>query len=262
MAEAIHASPGPPAAIRKVELDRPWLWLAKGWEDLRRDLAVGLLYGVLAAVTGYLVTLGLWSIEALYLFLPLTAGFLIVGPILAVGLYEVSRRRETGLPTTFFDALAAFRRNATQIALMGVALLLLMFLWVRVAALLFMLYFGYDPPSVEQLFAQTFLDVEALPFLIVGTGVGGLLAFTAFAISAVSIPMLLDRPDTNVIDAVTRSFEAVQLNFATMLFWAVLIVAFTLFGLVTLYLGLVLTLPLLAHASWHAYRDLVEFSDR
>ena len=242
----VYASPLP--AIRKIEIDRPWQWLVRGWQDMRRSPAVSLTYGVLAAITGYALTLGLIWVDMLYLVLPLAAGFLIVGPILTVGLYEVSRRAELGESTTLAEALGAFRRNGSQIGLMGVALMLLMFAWARVAALIFFLYFGLEPPSFENLIASTF-----------GTAVGGAMAMLAFSTSVVSIPLLLDRPQANVIDAIATSFRTVQANFLPMLFWAVLIAGFTAAGLATLYLGLIVTLPLIGHATWHAYRDLVIF---
>lgn len=258
-AAPVYISPQP--AIRKIELDRPWQWLVRGWSDLRGAPTVSLTYGVLAAVTGYLLTFGLLWADMLYLILPLAAGFLIVGPILTVGLYEVSRRAELGEGTTLAEALGAFRRNGSQIALMGVVLMLLMFAWARIAAIIFFLYFGLEPPSFEDLFASTFLEPGSLPFLVLGTVVGGAMAMLAFSISVISIPLLLDRPRANVVDAIATSFRAVQTNFAPMLFWAVLIAGFTAGGLVTLYLGLVVTLPLIGHATWHAYRDLVSFPD-
>lgn len=259
VAETVPVYAGPAAAIRKIELDRPWQWLLKGWQDLRRSPKVGLTYGLLAAVTGYVLTLGLIWMDMLYLVLPLTAGFLIVGPILTVGLYEVSRRAELGESTTLVQALTAYRRNSSQIGLMGVALMLLMFAWARIAALIFFLYFGLQPPSFENLVASTFLQADTLPFLVLGTLMGGVMALLAFAISVVSIPLLLDRPQANVIDAIATSFRAVQTNFLPMLFWAVLIAGFSAAGLATLYLGLIVTLPLIGHATWHAYRDLVSF---
>lgn len=259
---AVALGDGVKATIRKVEIDRPWKWLEKGWDDLRRNPTVGFSYGLLAAVTGYLVTYGLWWSGYYYLVLPCVAGFLIVGPILTVGLYEVSRRQEAGLQTTLAQALAAFQRNPTQIALMGLALLLLMMAWARFATILFFLYFGMTPPSFEDLFAQTFLQADTIPFLVLGVGTGAVLAFIAFSISAISIPLLLDRPEANVVEAMARSFEAVQANLAAMLLWAGLIVVFMLAGLITFYIGLIVTLPLVGHASWHAYRDLVRWSDR
>lgn len=253
----VYASPMP--AIRKIELDRPWQWLVKGWQDMRRAPVVSYTYGVLAALTGYVLTVGLLWVDMLYLLLPLMAGFLIVGPILTVGLYEVSRRAELGETTTLMEALAAFRRNSSQIALVGVALLLVMFAWARLAAMIFFLYFGLQPPSFENLIVSTFLQADTLPFLVVGTLIGGALALLTFSISVVSIPLLLDRPQANVIDAIATSFRTVQTNFVPMLFWGALIVVFTAAGLVTLYLGLIVTLPLIGHATWHAYRDLVSF---
>jgi len=257
MAEAVPVFTSMDLKIRRIEMDRPWSWLARGWADLLSAPRVGFAYGILAAVTGYVIIFGLFALDMVYLILPLIAGFLIVGPILTIGLYEVSRRREEGRATTLMEALAAFRRNASQIGLMGVALMLLMFLWARIAALLFFLYFGMDPPNLENLFVSTFLAAESWPFLVIGTAVGGVLALAAYAISVVSLPLLLDRPDANVIEAIITSFRTVQINAGPMLFWAVLIVVFTVAGLVTLFMGLILTLPLIGHASWHAYRDLV-----
>ena len=226
MAEAVPVFTTPSPLARKVELDRPWSWLAAGWRDLRAAPQVSLAYGVLMAVAGYAITFGLWWADLVYLVLPMVCGFLIVGPLLAVGLYEVSRRLEAGEPVNLGVAVTAWRRNASQIGLMGVALLLLLF-------------------------------ADALPFLIVGTAIGAVLAALAFAISAISIPLLLDRPEANVFTAIATSVTAVKENPTTMAFWAVLIVGFVGAGLITLYLGLIVTLPLIGHATWHAYRDLV-----
>ncbi len=257
MVETVAVFSPRPLKIRKIELDQPWSWLARGWQDFRASPSVGLAYGILAVVSGYLLTIGFISFGMLYLVLPAAAGFLLLGPVLAVGLYEVSRRREQGASTSLTEALLAFRRNPIQIALVGVALLLLWFFWVRAAALLFLLYFGFEPPSVENLIADTFLSPRGLPFLIIGTVVGAVFAFVAFAISAISIPLLLDQEEASVMEAIAASVRAVQINLAPMILWAVLIVVFIGFGIATLYLGLIVTLPVVGHATWHAYRDLV-----
>jgi uncharacterized membrane protein len=258
MAEAIPVG-APAPRVRRIELDRPWTWLAAGWRDMTRAPTVSLAYGVLFAVIGWAVTFGLWWAGMIYLILPLTAGFLIMGPILAVGLYEVSRRHEQGRQATLGDALAAFRANPSQIAFMGVTLLLLFFAWIRVAVLIFFLFFGLEPPNPEAFIGVVFFSAGSLPFLIVGTAAGALLAALAFGISAISIPLLLDREEAHVVTAIGASFKAVLDNPMTMAFWAVLIVLFVGAGLVTFYLGLIVTLPLIGHASWHAYRDLVEW---
>ena len=256
MAEAAAATMTSETRIRKIPLDRPWTWLANGFSDLRRAPLVSLGYGILFAAAGYLLIGSLWALGWIYLTLPLAAGFLIVGPLFAVGLYEISRRLRTGEPIGFGETLSAWQRNGGQIGLMGVALLLIMFAWLRLAAMIFMLFFGLEPPSLETLLQQTVLSPDALPFLITGTIVGAVLALVTFAISVISIPLLLDRPEANVVTAITTSVDAVKTNPAPMLFWAALIVLFVGAGLATLLLGLIVTLPLIGHASWHAYHDL------
>ena len=242
--------------LEKVPLDRPWTWLAKGFADMRRTPAISFGYGFLFAAAGYLLTAGLWALGWLHLTLPLAAGFMIVGPLFAVGLYEISRRLQTGEPVSFGVAFAAWRRNGGQIGLMGIALLLLMFAWLRLAAMIFMLFFGLEPPSLDQLVQQTVLSPEALPFLVTGSLVGAVLALFAFAISVMSIPLLLDRPEANVVTAIATSVEAVRTSPAALLLWGALIVLFVGAGIATFLLGLIITLPLIGHASWHAYRDL------
>ena len=181
MAEAVPVFTTTPPRVRRIELDRPWTWLAAGWRDLCRAPRVSLVYGVLFALAGYAITFGLWWADLIYLILPMVCGFLIIGPLLAVGLYEVSRRLETGEPVSLGAAVMAWQRNGSQIGLMGVVLLLLLFVWIRLAALLFMLFFGLEPPAFSGLFAATFLNPDALPFLIVGTAIGAALAVLAFA---------------------------------------------------------------------------------
>jgi len=258
MAEAVPVFTTQSPRIRKVELDQPWVWLAAGWRDLCRAPQVSLTYGVIFAAAGYALTLGLWLVGFTYLVLPMVCGFIIVGPLMAVGLYEVSRRLAAGEPVSLKAALLAWTRNAGQIGLMGIVLMLLLFAWIRLAALLFMLFYGLAPPSLETLVADTFLSPDGLPFLIAGTMIGAVLAALAYAISVVSVPLLLDRPEANVITAIATSVVAVKENPTTLLFWAVLIAGFAGAGLVTLYLGLIVTLPLIGHATWHAYRDLVD----
>ena len=244
-------------AIRRVELDRPWQWLAAGWHDLTRAPRLSLSLGLVFALAGWLITVGLWWADLLYLVLPMAAGFMLVGPILAIAFYEISRRLAAGEPVSFAVAFAAFRRNPRQFAVMGFVLLLILLTWLRIAAMIFMLYWGLEPPSFAELVVNTFLRVTSLPFLIFGTAVGGLFALLSFAVSAVSIPMLADRPRSDAITAVVTSVRTVVENPKAMLLWAALIAAAIGLGLATLYLGLIVAVPLIGHATWHAYRDLV-----
>ncbi|GIK98140.1 MAG: hypothetical protein BroJett029_23490 [Alphaproteobacteria bacterium] len=245
-----------PIGTRLVSEEQPWEWLSAGWRDLRRAPEVSLAYGALFSAISFVLTAGLYFADLLYLLLPLAAGFMFLGPLIAVGLYEVSRRLETGEPVTFRDAATAWRRHFPQIAGMGLILMLFMLVWIRLATLIFALFFSGTPASWEALINIVFFSLDGIPFLIVGTLVGGVLAALAFAVSAVSLPILLDR-DIGVIRAIGLSLEATLRNWRVMIGWAGLIALFTAGGLATAYVGLIVTLPLVGHASWHAYRDLI-----
>lgn len=246
-----------PAAIRAVPPDRPWAWLTAGWQDLMANPQVGFFYGGALTVAGWTLALLLIWARSAWAILPASAGFFMVAPILAAGLYEASRLREQGLPVTFPACLAGFTRNAGQLAFLGVVLLVLHLFWVRVAALIFMLMFGINfAPALEDVPMAMLRSPMLLPFLVVGTAAGALLAAGAFAISAVSIPMLVDK-DITAMEAISVSVRTVLANPGAMVFWAGLIVVFTAMAMVPFFLGLALVIPVVGHATWHAYRDLV-----
>jgi uncharacterized membrane protein len=243
--------------VRKVTVDQPWNWLSKGWTDLRRAWPVSLSYGAAFVLVSLVLTYCLWVTDFFYLVLPLAAGFMFLGPVVCVGLYDVSQRLERGEPVTLRAAVMAWREHAGSIAVMGLVLMLFLLAWIRIAFLIFALFFGARPPSWEFLITTLAFTTDGIPFLIVGTLVGGVLAVVVFAISAVALPLLLDR-DTGVLRAIVTSIAAVAKNWRVLIGWAALIVLFTAAGLVTFYIGLAVTLPLIGHASWHAYRDLVQ----
>lgn len=240
--------------VRRVASDRPWVWITLGWRDMMAHRAISLSLGAALTLFGWVLSLLLFEVGAPWAILPATAGFFILAPLLATPLYEVSRRAELGQAVTLHQALQGFR---PQIAMMGVLLLIIHLFWVRVAGLLFALFFGgVTLPSLAQL-PMAMLQSEALvPFLVTGTGFGCLLAAGSFALAAVSLPMLVDR-DISWLEAVTISVQAVMENSRAMALWAGLIVLFTGLALVPFFLGLVVVLPLVGHATWHAYRDLV-----
>jgi uncharacterized membrane protein len=241
--------------IRSVELDRPWLWLAAGWRDFMRAPVVSLSYGAAFSIAGYILIYGLYATGMLYLILPVAAGFTLVGPVAAVGLYDVSRRLEGGKPITLGRALRAFVPCCGSVAAMGLVLMLFLLAWIRIAMLIFALFFGDSEFQGVDFIQTVFFQPHSLPFVAIGTLVGAVLAAVVFTISAISLPMLLDR-DVGVPVAVAASFQAVNKNPQAMALWAALIAGFTAFGLATLFVGLVVCLPLVGHASWHAYRDL------
>lgn len=255
--EAIPVFADATPKIRRVAVDRPWTWLAAGWRDVLAAPGVSLAYGALMVGLTYFLLFVLLQSGVFWLVLPLSAGFFFTAPLLAVGLYETSRRLAAGEPVSLGHAFAAYKRNGTQLSYMGVILGLFHLGWIRIATLIFAVFFGIGfNPSWENLVVKL-MAPNAIPFWTVGTAVGAVLAALVFAISAISIPMLLDR-DVNVFTAVATSFTAVRENWAPMALWAGLIVVFTGFGLIPLFLGLAVTMPLVGHATWHAYRDLVE----
>lgn len=242
----------------RLPADRPWAWLAAGWHDLMAAPLPGFVIGASITLAGWALVVVLLQAGLAWAILPATAGFFLVAPLLAAGLHEASRLREAGQPAGLCDALrGGYLRNAPQLALLGAALLLLHLFWIRVAGLLFVLFFstGTTPPLADLPMAMLRSEM-LLPFLVLGTAVGAGFAAVAFAISAVSIPMLVDRPDISAAEAMIRSVRAVLAQPRAMAFWAALIVVLIGLALLPFFLGLALILPLIGHATWHAYRDL------
>jgi len=256
MNDTLAVFDGPSPHIRRVEIDRPWTWLAKGWNDLLAAPRISLLYGALIAAASIVLAGTLLLVDLPYLLLPMAAGFFLVAPLIAVGLYETSRRLETGEPVSLAAALGALKRNRAQLANLGIALMLIHLIWVRAASLIFALFFNTAHPTWGRIIDTVFFSPESLPFLATGCAVGFVFAVVAFAIGAVSIPMLLDR-DVNVFTAIVTSISAVRLNWQAMALWAALIVVFTAVGMATFFIGLIVVMPLIGHATWHAYRDMV-----
>lgn len=250
-------APGGPR-VRHVATDRPWVWLTAGWQDLQATRPIALAYGGGLTVAGWILALLFFEAGTPWAILPATAGFFLLAPLLAAGLYETSRLRALGQQPSLADAWAGLRRNGSQLAFMGVVLLLIHLLWVRIAGLLFALFFGLNfSPSLANLPLALLQADDFLPFLILGTGFGFVLACGTFAVAAVSIPMIVDKPQITALEAVTVSIQAVLENWRPMALWAALIVVFTGLALVPFFLGLVVVLPLIGYATWHAYKDIV-----
>ncbi len=245
-------------SVREVSFDAPWQWLDLGWRDLWATPQIGLAFGAAAFAGAVFITAALFWLQALPLLLPLSGGFLLLGPMLAVGLYEVSRRRELGESPGFGEVWHAILRAPRRLSLFGVLLLLIYFFWVRIAFLLFMLLFGPNSfPPLPDFIPTLLFTPYGLGLLVAGTVAGGVLAATTFAISAIAVPLLFDRR-ADPITASVISIQAVRLNPKAMALWAALIGAATLTGFATLFIGLLVTFPLIGHATWHAYRDLIQ----
>jgi uncharacterized membrane protein len=236
-------------------MDDPWRWLSAGWRDLMTAWPVSLGLGALFTGLGFALSGGLVLVGMDYLITSVIAGFLLVAPALAMGFYDISRRLERGGRPTIWLALTAWRANPVHMLSFGIALMFFMMIWLRFAALVFAIFFPYVNMSWGSMLNQT-LSVEGLAFLAVGSAVGAVFAAIAFMCAAVSMPMMLDQR-VDVVEAVFTSIRAVLRNPGTMALWAGLIAVFTQAGLATLFIGLSVTLPLIGHATWHAYRAAV-----
>jgi uncharacterized membrane protein len=238
---------------RRIGLSRPLTWLRRGAADLQRVPHISLRIGAAVALAGMVLTAAAWN--ATYLAPALLGGFLLVAPFLALPMYALSRQLERQHAADADQAWRAWRGNAESIALFGLVLALAYIFWERVAAIVFALLYRGEALYLSRLPA----DLLSGPFagLLLGFLVAGaVLAAAVFAFSVVTAPLLLDRP-VDVITAALTSLRCCLRNPLPMIVWAVLIAALTLVGFATVMVGLVVIFPWLAHASWHAYRDLV-----
>ncbi len=238
--------------VRAIPLLRPLGWLARGWRDLMRCPLPGLLHGLAAALVGG-VLIGL-AYDRFWLLSGAFTGFLLVAPLLATGLYAVSRALERGERADLAVALAAWRPDG-RLMVFGLLLAFAGTGWVLTSASLIT---GFAPFPVRS--PLDFLRVVVLSenshLFEIWLAMGALLAAPVFASSVVAIPLLLDRP-VGVLAAVLTSWRVVQANPLPMALWAALLMGLTVLGMLSCLLGLVVIAPWLAHASWHAYRDLV-----
>jgi len=213
-----------------------------------------LFYGLCFAGVGGLLLLTLR--HAVQLVTAVTTGFMLVGPFFAIGLYELSRRREAGEPSTLAPTLTAWRRNLAAIGIYSLILIVLYLLWARATMVMFALFYQGGMPTLAGFLAEV-AKFDNLEFLVAYVLVGAVFAGLVFAFSAVSIPMMLDG-NQDAVTAMLASFLALTRNLPAMLAWAGLIVVLTAIGFATALIGLIVTMPLVGHATWHAYRALVE----
>lgn len=227
----------------------PWHWLALGWADFMRTPHIGLFYGACFVLMG-------WALLAVFEFAPqytlaLSAGFLLMGPFLCLGLYQLSREFELGRATTFWRSLTAWRISSAQLAIFAAILLVLEMLWGRAAMIVFAISFTGMPDFTGPL--ESFFTEEYLTFFFSYTLVGGIFASLIYAISVISMPMILDRK-VDAISAALASMRLVTTQTGVMLSWAAIIAGLIVLAMLPGFLGLLIVGPVLGHASWHAYR--------
>lgn len=240
--------------VRRVPATRPFAWLGLGARDLLRTPGPSLGIGIAVALVGGCLVAASW--KAAYLAPALLGGFLLVAPFIAIFVYTLSRQLEQNRPPAALQAWRDARANGSSIALFGLILALAYLVWERVAAIVFALFYNGQALHASRWGAEL-LSPEFSGLLVAFFAAGAALAAVVFVLGVVSAPLLLDRP-VDVITAVVTSVRCCVVNPAAMLLWALLIAALTAFGFATAMLGLVVVFPWLAHASWHAYRDLVD----
>jgi uncharacterized membrane protein len=258
MSDEFAGAPSTPAPERSPELRQLRLadivrWLAAGWRDFREAPAVGLFYGTCFVLMG-------WALLAIYRNAPiyvltLAAGFLLAGPFVCIGLYRTSQQIERGRHPQFGEVTRAWRRRTGPLAIFGFALLVLEMLWGRVALVVFAVSFDGMPDFQGSLLKL--LDPANIGFIVAYLASGALFAGLIFAMSAISIPMILDRP----VDSITAALASMRLVFGqpgVMLAWGATITVLLVLAMLPGFLGLLVVGPVVGHASWHAYRSATD----
>jgi uncharacterized membrane protein len=251
------AATPPPAALfstrlNTLQLGDPFRWLALGWRDFIRCPGIGLFYGACFVGMG-------WALMKVFEHAPayvlaLSAGFLLVGPFLALGLYQASRRLERGERPDLGDSMTAWDQRIGTMAIFGFVLLVLEMLWGRASLIVFAVSFDGMPDFKGSLLAL--IDPANIGFIVAYLAVGGVFAGLIFAVSVVSIPMILDRP----VDAITAGLTSLRLVLTqpgVMLLWGALLTVLVVLAMLPWFAGLLVVGPVLGHASWHAYRGAV-----
>ncbi|MFQ3595454.1 MAG: DUF2189 domain-containing protein [Sphingomonadaceae bacterium] len=250
----------PPPAIRNLHPGDVFDCLHRGVRDFRASFWYGLFFAAFYVVGGLGLVALLLFIREYELIFPAIAGFLLLGPATAVGLYEISRRLEAGEPLERAAILTSFRRHGgTQLLLFGGVLIFLMIVWMRTAGWVYALTFPVAPASFGEFLARVF-SADARPLWIWGNLAGAVLAGTAFTVSVTAIPHLLDR-DVDFMTALATSVKAVVRNPVTMLFFALIIGVMVGGSIATFFLGFFVTLPVIGHTTWHLYRRTILHRD-
>ncbi len=238
---------------RKVGFLRPLAWIKMGWQDLIKHPAPSLLYGLIISITGALLLL--FTLQDVHLYTTAITGFLLLAPLGAAGIYELTSEREEGRETSFMQSIHDLYKNGSQLAFLGLVLAFIAISWERTSAVLFALM--YSGQIIEKQSIVQALSGEFLPFTLAWMAGGFVLACFVFALTAISIPLLADR-ELDSVTAMMTSLRAVAENLPAMALWAALLVGFTALGFATFLIGLIVIFPLLGHATWYAYKELIE----
>jgi uncharacterized membrane protein len=249
----------PPAVpeVNEVDLSDLKASLALGWQDFRRAPLLGLIFSAVYVLGGWLIVWAMTAKGQVWWTLPASAGFPILGPFIACGFYEISRRLEAGEPLTAGGVFGViFRQKDRQVPAMAAVIVVYFLFWNFLSHMIFALFLGNATMTNVSSSIEVFLTLDGLIMLVFGTLVGAAFATLLFCLTVVSLPMLLDR-EVDFVTAMLTSFALVRENPRVMLGWGVLIAVCLFLGMLPAFLGLFVVLPLFGHASWHLYRRAI-----
>lgn len=244
--------------INHVSMLAPFGWLRSGFGDLLKAQFASLFYGVCFALMGW--TIAFFNGESYVMTLAATSAFMLFGPLLAIGLYNLSDQLQRSNRASIRASLTVWRGNMSNLALFALVSTIVALIWARASAVTFAVFYNSGLPSMGE-FANAVLTLENIEFLLVYFGIGFVFAAFIFSISVVAVPLMYDRK-SDAITAVLMSLAVVARNPVTMIVWAGILVALISFGFLAGFLGLIYTAPIAGHATWHAYRALIAPADK
>lgn len=243
--------------IRTITVDDITAALREGADDFRAMPAFGMTIGLFFALGGIAIVTLTIMFDMVVLAFPMLAGFALIGPFAAMGLYEGSRRRDMGQKVGIGDLFSVRRATTTpNIFFLGFILLFALFVWTRIALLLYALFFGLQPLSLGSMLTAMFTTVNGFTFLLIGNAVGAAFAFLVFSITVVSFPYMLEK-DVDPVTAVALSVSAVAKNVVPLAGWALFVAAALAASWAPFFLGLIVVLPVLGHATWRLYKRMI-----
>jgi uncharacterized membrane protein len=255
--QAVDAGRAPQFEIRKIEVADVIDCITRGVQDFGRAPRYGMFFGAFYAIGGLIIVWAAFAADYPYLAYPFIMGFALFAPFGAAGTYEISRRLE-GAEPLFWSAIlgSVWSRTGKELGWLALVSLFTLIIWLDLAVFVFLAFYGVDIPSFPQMFASIFTSAYGMAFLLVGNGLGAIIALFVFSITAIAPPLVVDR-EVDFVTAMTTSLRAVLTHPRPMLRWAIVIGAALAISFATLFVALLVIFPVLGHATWHLYRRVI-----
>ena len=237
------------AGCNRLDIGQPLHWLSRGWADYKRSPMASSIYGLAVVLVSYLIFGVAWYFGSVTVAIAMLSAFIFVAPILCIGLYSVARQLKRYPEADFAKSMRHGVRAYGELAIFIIVMIVIALLWARAASMIHV-FFPIGEESLNSL----------LIFLGIGSAVGSIFVTIVFSVSAFSLPMVMDKK-VDMLTCCISSINAVLRNKTTMVVWAGLIVFFTAIGILTMFLGFLVIIPLLGYATWHSYRDTLNADD-